>query len=138
MKRPVTLVECILTLILFGILPFFLYGYAESRFGITPGASKVNALLLSIPIAALVLLKAKYKKGTPERFILSIAQIFSVCVWIFVGITPVIPVRYGEYDIVLTLVDYLILLSSLYALNAVYACTEYIVYRSEPHTPERK
>jgi len=127
--RASAVLDAVICLAIFGVLPFILYRLAEDRFGVALGAYGVTALLLSLPIAALSLLKGGFEKGDRRRFVLSVAQIVTVAVWLFVAVAPTIFFKYGKYDITITLLSYLLLLAAVYSLNIFHAYVEYRVHR---------
>jgi Kef-type K+ transport system membrane component KefB len=128
-ERTSSILDAIIVIIVFGILPFVLYRYAEAKFNIALSAYGTTALLLSIPIAALILLKGRFPRGDKRRFVLSLAQIASVAIWLFVAVAPTISFKYNQYDVSITVIKYLLLLAAVYCLNAFYAYSEYRVYK---------
>jgi Kef-type K+ transport system membrane component KefB len=128
-ERTSSILDAAIAIIIFGVLPLVLYRYAESKFGIALGQFGLTALLLSLPIASFILLKARFEKGSGRRLVLSVAQIACVAVWLFVAVAPTISFKYGRYDVSITVISYLFLMATLYCLNIFHAYAEYKVHR---------
>lgn len=128
-QRARGIIEAVTIILVLGLLPFILYTYAGSRLGIPVAGYGIRALLLSLPIAALALLKNRFGKGDERRLVLACAQVVSVSVWIFVSFAPTFTFTYSGYDISITVLRFLLLAAAGYCLNLPYAYVEYRLHR---------